>query len=306
MPTVFDSEGFDADAASQDNQVLEIGGASSLEQTVAAAAAAAADNDKQEESDPLQESEALKQQGNTAFSNKEWLEAIDLYTAAIAACPGDFGGFDLLKDQNAWQDAENERLREEALQGARRETSQSRTTKADTAETVATKDDADTTTIRNADTATGDAAAAFVPRQHPHGAKLAVYHCNRAAAHHHQQDFTAAIQDCDVSLLLHATYIKAFVRRSASYEALEQNDKALADAKSALELSPTTPTNIRKTVKRLQKLEDERLEQLKAETMDKLKDLGNSILGNFGLSLDSFQAKQDPATGSYSISFNQG
>jgi hypothetical protein len=40
--------------------------------------------------------------------------------------------------------------------------------------------------------------------------------------------------------------------------------------------------------------------------MDKLKDLGNSILGNFGLSMDNFNAKQDPNTGSYSISFDQG
>ena len=48
-----------------------------------------------------------------------------------------------------------------------------------------------------------------------------------------------------------------------------------------------------------------RLEQLKTETVDKLKDLGNSILGNFGLSLDNFKAVQDPQTGSYSISFDQ-
>ena len=37
----------------------------------------------------------------------------------------------------------------------------------------------------------------------------------------------------------------------------------------------------------------------------KLKDLGNSILGNFGLSLNNFQTVQDPETGSYSINFQQ-
>ena len=35
----------------------------------------------------------------------------------------------------------------------------------------------------------------------------------------------------------------------------------------------------------------------------KLKDLGNSILGNFGMSVDNFKAVKDPATGSYSISY---
>jgi hypothetical protein len=34
---------------------------------------------------------------------------------------------------------------------------------------------------------------------------------------------------------------------------------------------------------------------------DKLKSLGNSLLGNFGLSLDNFKMQQDPATGSWSI-----
>lgn len=36
-------------------------------------------------------------------------------------------------------------------------------------------------------------------------------------------------------------------------------------------------------------------------TLDKLKQLGNSILGVFGMSLDNFQVSQDPKTGSYSF-----
>jgi hypothetical protein len=40
--------------------------------------------------------------------------------------------------------------------------------------------------------------------------------------------------------------------------------------------------------------------------LGKLKDLGNSLLGNFGLSLDNFKTVQDPKTGSYNIQFEQG
>lgn len=39
--------------------------------------------------------------------------------------------------------------------------------------------------------------------------------------------------------------------------------------------------------------------------LGKLKELGNSVLGHFGLSVDNFKMKQDPATGSYSINFER-
>ena len=41
------------------------------------------------------------------------------------------------------------------------------------------------------------------------------------------------------------------------------------------------------------------------QMLGKLKDLGNSVLGRFGMSLDNFKAEKDPTTGSYSVSFQQ-
>lgn len=41
------------------------------------------------------------------------------------------------------------------------------------------------------------------------------------------------------------------------------------------------------------------------QTAGKLKELGNTVLGKFGMSLDNFKAEKDPNTGSYSINFKQ-
>jgi hypothetical protein len=56
--------------------------------------------------------------------------------------------------------------------------------------------------------------------------------------------------------------------------------------------------------KRLEKIHEEKMNKLKDEALGKLKDLGNSILGNFGMSLDNFKMTQDPNTGSWSINMN--
>jgi hypothetical protein len=42
---------------------------------------------------------------------------------------------------------------------------------------------------------------------------------------------------------------------------------------------------------------------MKDEALGKLKQLGNTILGNFGMSLDNFKMTQDPNSGGWNIRY---
>ena len=55
---------------------------------------------------------------------------------------------------------------------------------------------------------------------------------------------------------------------------------------------------------RLQTKLKEKQEAMKKEMMDKLKGLGNTILGKFGMSLDNFKFNQKD-DGTYSVNFQQ-
>jgi tetratricopeptide (TPR) repeat protein len=217
-----------------------------------------------------------------------------LYTNAIEDTPGPTGA-EILEQQTAWEQEQNLAARKRMAQQ-----DEERRKERDSSKSTEQKDPA-----TNDATETPEKFVLNPP--HPHGAALAIFYCNRAACSLQLQRNEDAVKDCDIALLVDPTYGKAWMRRATSHERLEHTDLALADAKQALALETNSSKRLvlQKTVSRLQKLEDARLEKIKAETMDKLKDLGNSILGNFGLSLDNFQAQQDPQTGSYNISFQQ-
>lgn len=288
MATKFSSDGFDLDsiqAQEGDEVVYEIGGGASIVKSEPAAPPKHGDD---RNDDPLGQSEEWKRQGNEQFKLGNYLEAYDLYSEAIDACPGQLKGEEILKLRDEFEEKE----RAKAIERQRQSQDQRRE-----------KKEGDKAEPTENDNKPGPPAKFELPRQE-YGDKLAIYYCNRAATLQHMERYDDAIKDCTISMLLHPKYTKAFVRRSAAYEKLDDTEDALRDAKQALELEPQNPT-IRKSVSRLQKMEDERLEKLKEETLGKLKDLGNSLLGNFGLSLDNFNAVQDPNTGSYSISFNQ-
>lgn len=113
---------------------------------------------------------------------------------------------------------------------------------------------------------------------------------------------------------MNADYLKAYVRRSQAYLATEKLDDCLAgtagrsvrsvDYDKILELEPSLTQYAGKR-RQLAKRIEERNEKLKEEMLGKLKDVGNKILGKFGMSLDNFKMEQDPATGGYSIKFEK-
>jgi tetratricopeptide (TPR) repeat protein len=282
-----------------ENVVLELGGKVVPAETETTTTTTTA------KEDVMKEAERLKQVGNDYFKAREWQKAYALYTQAIEATPGSPTGPELLQLEEAWREEQHKRMREEMR---KQKDSKQQDAKQETLHT-------------------------FQPPKHTHGDKLAVYYCNRAATsmqlsqeegeivsksssfyddaddssstQNKYPRLSSAVQDCSVAILLNASYGKAFLRRSTAYERMGDTEAALRDAQQAQTLDPHNSA-IRMAVKRLTQLEQERIERLKTETLDKLKDLGNSILGNFGLSLDNFNAVQDPKTGSYSISFDQG
>lgn len=288
MANSFASEGFDLDAAANAEGIIEIG-----------SSAASAQAEEDVVNDVLETAESHKQRGNEHFRNKEWKEAFEWYTRAIKATPG-MTGEELMAMKKAYEEEETKRWRQ-AMQEYDKDRENG------------------TEPQKRPD---------FEPPHHEYGEKLAVYHCNRAASSiqiSQDQKETAdsdeaappsafeekrppphhlgwAIRDCTIAILLNPKYTKAYIRRSTAYERCLDTETALKDAEVAYSHDRSNRT-VGQQVERLKKIEDERIEKLKTETIGKLKDLGNSLLGNFGLSLDNFNAVQDPNTGSYSINF---
>jgi len=302
MSTQFDSEGFDlgaADIVEGDNNesvVYEIGGSVTTQQKESPTKKQCS---KQESCTPIDKAEELKEQGNQQFKSQNYLDAYDYYTDAILATPyGEsigLSGDELLQLKEEFDEGNRERLMEkQRKEMEKRRNSRNNSNGEDKKEDDIEEEDNDDKPIET-----------FNPPRHIYGHKLAVYYANRAATLLHLERNGEVITDCDISLLYNPTYIKAYLRRCTANERIENTEEALKDAKLAYELDPTNKV-AQKAVTRLTKIENERLEKLKEETMDKLKGLGNSLLSNFGLSLDNFNAVQDPKTGGYSISFDQG
>eukprot|EP00250_Pteridium_aquilinum_P019387 c24408_g1_i1 orf=242-1048(-) len=147
-------------------------------------------------------------------------------------------------------------------------------------------------------------ALEIVPEHENSNEIRAACHSNSATCHFQLNHFEEAVAQSTKALEINPAYVKALMRRAQSHEKMDHLDEALADYNKVLELNPGNQ-QARVSAKRLEPIVAERREKLKEEMIGKLKDLGNTVLGKFGMSVDNFKAVKDPNTGSYSISFQR-
>lgn len=111
------------------------------------------------------------------------------------------------------------------------------------------------------------------------------------------------IDACSNALQRDPKFIKALINRSSAYYEQQKYDECLADLDKVKEIDKNYPVS-EVRYQKVKKLVDEMNEKRKNEVIGQLKDLGNTVLGKFGLSLDNFKLNQQPG-GGYNISFNQ-
>ncbi|KAI0830658.1 TPR-like protein [Trametes gibbosa] len=136
----------------------------------------------------------------------------------------------------------------------------------------------------------------------------AVLNANIGACFMKLEDYKEAVVVCTSALVDDPGYVKALQRRVAANEKIgswSSLSSVQEDYKQLLELLPASSPDVIKIRRSLVSLPP-RIEaaqkQETAEMLDKLKGLGNSILGNFGLSTDNFQFVPN-GQGGYSMNF---
>ncbi|KAJ8702846.1 hypothetical protein PTI98_001523 [Pleurotus ostreatus] len=142
-------------------------------------------------------------------------------------------------------------------------------------------------------------------------AKLrSVLNANIGACHVKLRSYKEAADACTQAILDDPEYVKALQRRAAANEQLNtwsSLSSAQEDYKKLLTLLPQGSSQGRDVERSLRAIGPRVEAAQKAETAEmlgKLKGLGNSILGNFGLSTDNFKFEPN-GQGGYSMQFSQ-
>jgi hypothetical protein len=113
---------------------------------------------------------------------------------------------------------------------------------------------------------------------------------------------------CHQALKLDPKYTKALLRRAQANEKMDTSSSlsdALEDYGNLKKLADDkyTLNQCHRALRGLPPLIKAKQEKEKEEMMQKLKDVGNTLLGKFGLSTDNFQFQQDPNSGGYNMNF---
>ncbi len=135
-----------------------------------------------------------------------------------------------------------------------------------------------------------------------------VINANIAATHLRLSQPRDAVKAATESLLDQPRYVKALYRRAQANEEIgtwSGLSAALEDHQTLLscpDLPSATRPDVQAAIARLEPKAKQAAEKEKDEMISKLKGLGDSILGNFGLSTNNFKFTQQPG-GGYSMNF---
>ena len=122
----------------------------------------------------------------------------------------------------------------------------------------------------------------------------AICYGNIGLCYFNQDEFEPALDYCEKSLEIKPDYVKVRERKIR----ILMIQGRVKDAKEELSKGEVN-LDIKKEVEEAAAKE---FEKEKDEMLGKLKDLGNTVLGKFGLSLDNFKVNQN-ANGGYNINF---
>jgi len=106
---------------------------------------------------------------------------------------------------------------------------------------------------------------------------------------------------------LNKEYSKPVISRANSHYELEKYEEAYEDYQTVDKLDPSIiqkSADLKRKFADCRRRVEELTEKRKTEVMSGLKDLGNTLLGKFGMSLDNFKLQQNEG-GSYNISFQK-
>ncbi|ORE17922.1 hypothetical protein BCV71DRAFT_243760 [Rhizopus microsporus] len=133
--------------------------------------------------------------------------------------------------------------------------------------------------------------------------------CPLACTKERANEFKDAKDMCTQALKIDPNYTKALLRRAQASERIgtyASMSEALEDYKKLKTLAIDTYIfkECERAEKELPTKINFQMEKEKEEMLNKLKDVGNALLGKFGLSTDNFQFTKDPSgSGGYSVNF---
>ncbi|KAF8213365.1 hypothetical protein K438DRAFT_1803857 [Mycena galopus ATCC 62051] len=230
----------------------------------------------------LRAADEFKNEGNDHFRARRWEEALVAYRAGLGRVP--------------------KRRKSEIQPEVQPE--------ADIDEDPTSSDGTAPTQVSRNESTPKEDEVPMTPEETECAKARAVLNANIGACFVKLDDHKQVVEACTEALLDDPNYVKALQRRAASNEKINSWSSLTAtqeDYTTLLKILPSSNPQI-KEIERSQHLLKPRLEAAQkaetAEMLDKLKGLGNSILGNFGLSTDNFKFEPN-GQGGYSMNFTR-